>query len=286
MTPPDIFFKLNLYDSKLVTEVKEFTPGVHVFRAATAGNSILSTLWVKSAAVGASVKIRYYDIGPGGGVFPGERIDLAEHRLISTSDTSDRKLVTRLHNKIFIEAEVTGGNVEFGIYITVVGADPQIPPYLNGQEALLSVDGGDGLSLYDPTDNKFYLATATDGGLDVNIKSGTLFVGVPGDPFTLYSKIETDGSWQTIISETVPAGKKWRLLTSKIVTPCYGECDILVDGDIINSAVTSPGESNVMVSESPYYEMLEGQTLEVKFKKNYGPNTDISAVLKLTSVNA
>jgi hypothetical protein len=276
--------RLGLYESLIVAPVAQYDAGFHTFRIMTAGNSILSTLWVKSIDVGASVVVKWYDIGPGSGDYIGEKVYTASHAIITTADTSDRKIVPRIHNRAFCEIEVIGGNAVFGVYATVVSDFPQQAPYLDAQSWISAGDGGNANAILDMTDNKFYLARGKNGVADINVVSGTVFIGFQGSPLRFRDKIEADGTLQTIINEIVPSGKKWRLLSSNICSRVYGVCDIIIDGNIINSAVTGPSNSNVSVVEQPYYEILEGQTLEVKFKKNYGPVSDVSIVIQIDSI--
>lgn len=83
------------------------------------GNSILSTLFVESCDVGASILVEYWDSTTGTEV--GERYDLIAHRVLTDSGI-DRITVTRIHNKPNARVTVIGGNVRFGIYITVVAS--------------------------------------------------------------------------------------------------------------------------------------------------------------------
>lgn len=286
MSPSEFTNRLQLYDSNIIVPVSVFDAGLHKYRVATSGNSILSTLWVKSIDVGATVKARWYDIGPGNGDFPGEKIPLGEHDLISTDDKSDRRIIAKLHNKAFVEIEVIGGQAEFGIYITVVSSFPNTGLLIDGQDGVLTSDGGGAISIYDQAANKFYLARGTLGVADVNIVGGSLFLCPPGTGFVKQNKIETDGNLQTLIDETVPTGKIWRLVSVKFLSRCHGEGDILIAGSSIDGALTGPAENNVICEQMPYKEIAAGQKLEVKFKRNFGASSaDIRVIATLTTID-
>lgn len=105
--------------------------GTEIRRLSIRGNSFLSGVYVKSMSVGATLKINYYDYTTDDGT---ERNPLNSHTLItSTSTEADKVLVTRFHDKPVCEYVVTGGTVEFSVYITVI-ADPLVDINFNAPE--------------------------------------------------------------------------------------------------------------------------------------------------------
>jgi hypothetical protein len=166
--------RLGIYDTIALVPVSSFPAGDYLIKSATYSNSILSTLWVKEIDPGAEILCRWYDIGPGSGSMPGEKIYIAAHKLISTSDTSDRRLVSGIHNKAFLEISITGGNATFGVYITAVSSFPQEAPFREGQEALLTTDAGSAIAVYDEAENKYYFLRGDNGKLEVIVSGGTL----------------------------------------------------------------------------------------------------------------
>jgi hypothetical protein len=192
----DAIFRLGLYESKAIVEIQTVSPGTYIIPMSTDGNSILSTLFVNSCPLGASVKVNYYDFGPGDGTLPGERYDLESHQLVSTSAFSDRIVVNKMHNKPRAEIIVAGGNVSFGVYITVVSnfAVDLKGNFLDGQPVNLGLDGGVLLSTYNQATGEADLLRSENGVLAVN----------PGVPSTL-GKITavsiTNSSWTLITTE-------------------------------------------------------------------------------------
>jgi hypothetical protein len=91
-----------------------------------------------------------------------------------------------------------------------------------------------------------------------------------------------DGTSQTVISQIVPPAKNWKIRKLDICSRCYGEFYIVVNGAIIGDGKTSPIETNVSFIFAPYQKVDENLTVEVFFKKNYGPILDVSAYLHLT----
>ena len=276
-------FRLNLYDSLAILPVQILPIGTKIIGAAPYSNSLLSTVWVKTLDVGASVLVKWYDIGPGGGEFPGERVYLAEHKAISTADTSDRVIIPRLHNKAYAEIIITGGHVEIGIYVTAVSTFPLDAPYKDGQSANLLLNGGNANVIYSPVDNKFYLVTGLpDGSLNVNVTGGTIIEG-NYEPLILSARTQTTPTInQTLINETIPTGKEYRIRNVRLITRCYGSFLLYADSVIIGEGKTSPAESNVKYDISPYWPVLQGKIIKVDFIQNYGAAMDVSAYLQVT----
>ena len=100
------------------------------------------------------------------------------------------------------------------------------------------------------------------------------------------NKLTTDGNWQTLISEVVPAGKLWRVARVKFLSRCWGEGDILIDEISVDNALTGAAENNVVCDQNPYRELTAGQKFEVKFKRNYGATSaDITAIATMTTID-
>jgi len=120
-------FRLELFESRVILPVQSLAPGIHLFKIGEpAGNSLISTVFVQYLALGASVKVNYFDFGPGSGSGPGERIDLADHPIVSAGDDpkSDRRLISHVSNKPMLEVIVIGGSAEIGVHIKVVDDFP------------------------------------------------------------------------------------------------------------------------------------------------------------------
>lgn len=156
--------RVGLYESKHVLRPQILTPGTYSIQLQTDGNSLLSTVWVKAAT--GTVEVKYWDYTSGDGVIASERYELNGHGVISTPQ-SHRIVVTRLHNKPVAEIIVSGGNVEVGLYISVITDFPVDlkGSIVDGQTANLLSDGGLPISVYNEDDGKFYLLRGDDNGL-------------------------------------------------------------------------------------------------------------------------
>lgn len=160
--------QLNLYDSRIIFDVQSLPAGTYTKRLQIFGNAILSTLWVKSIDVGATVTVTYWDFGPGDGTIASEKIVIASHP-VASAVVSSRIIVTRIHNRPRVEVVVSGGSAELGIYATIANDFPVDlkGSIVDGQTANLLVDGGLPVSVYNPDDGKFYLLRGSDAGLFV-----------------------------------------------------------------------------------------------------------------------
>lgn len=168
-TTPFDHIRLGLYETRPILPVRVLTPGTYTIPLFIEGNSLLSSIYVRSVSAGGSVKVNYYDFGPGNNDLPGERYELQGHLLIDASDVTDRILVTKVHNKPHAEMIVTG-TVEFGIYVTVVASfasDLETNLKLQGQLADILKDKGLPSVGYDSGDGKYYFLPLDNGAVKV-----------------------------------------------------------------------------------------------------------------------
>lgn len=169
----EIPFRLGLYEAKVIVPIGSFSSGTYTFiLGMPAGNSLLSTIFVKELSLGAAVKVNYYDFGPGDGNFAGERIELGGHTLISSGvPKSDRKIIPRLANKPRVEIIVISGDVTIGVHIAIVSDFPSDPNLLSGQNVDLDADRGSPIMIYDTIANKWYPWSGLNGLPNVMISS-------------------------------------------------------------------------------------------------------------------
>jgi hypothetical protein len=174
------------------------------------GNSILSSIFIESIDPGATLKINYYDSTTGGDI--GERFDLVGHPLIDDTVpvlTTLRILVTRIHHRVVAEAIVTGGNIKFSLYATVVSStasDLDQSLVYNEQIANLLTDKGLVAAGYDEGTGKFYFLPIDNGAVKV---TGTVVAGGVTTP--LNTTIMTDPTPSTETSFSLVGVKRYRM---------------------------------------------------------------------------
>lgn len=282
-------FRLSLYESINIVPLKTYAAGTYQFRGAMAGNSLLCTLWVKDLAPGVTVNVRYWDFGPGGGENPGERVDVGAHLPITTPDTSDRRLISRVHNKVNAEVEIIGGSAELGLYGTVVSDFLSEGSFYEGQVANLADDGAAALAVYDPATGKFNLLRGEQGVAFVKGVGGTIYSDPPGLPKIIQSdenlETTTGGAEFDLLTVTVPASKVWKIRKTRVVCGQPIAFKLLVDSVRQNSGRTGPSEGNVNIHESPYIAVAAGAIIKIKAVQIAGPKVSVAAYLSITEEN-
>ena len=134
----------------------------------------LSSVFVESMDVGATLKVNFFDATTGADV--GERYNLKSHDLISAVG-SYRILVTRHHNRVGCEAIVTGGNVKFSVYITALPSPDLID--------LVGTDGDGNPALRTTGNGVFELSGLNDGGKVTEVTlNPTTWTALPLTPLT------------------------------------------------------------------------------------------------------
>lgn len=169
---PERLLRLSLYETRAIIPLDAYSPGVYEQPLHIEGNSILSSVYFKSGP--GSVKVDYYDTTTGQD--DGEEFALDSHDLIS-APTTNRILVTRVHNKPVARITVTGGTATFGIYITVVASfasDLDSALVRDGQLADLVTDKSLVAGTYDALSGQFKFLRSINGRLLVDASIGNV----------------------------------------------------------------------------------------------------------------
>lgn len=158
---------LDLFQTNHLVDMQTLGAGTYDRNMLIEGNSILSSVYVKAIDPGATIKVNYWDSSAGSPA--NERYNLQSHNLISSALT-DRILVTRIHNKPNLEIIITGGDVTFGVYITVVNS------FASDMDAALVNDG----ETFDAVLNQGMIAAGYDETLGIlkflRMENGRLLV--------------------------------------------------------------------------------------------------------------
>ena len=260
----DEILRLGLYESRSIFELGPRTAGVYFQKMFTEGNSILSTVFVQSIAAASSVYVEYYDYGVGGDV--GENVFLGDHEVITTALTSDRQLITKMHNKPVLKVTVVGSAV-FGVYVTVVvsqASDIDSALKKDGETVNLVTDKGMPQVIFDTVTGLWEFATGTNGIQDVNV-TGAISVIDNGDPeFIDSSAVTTPGLEQTLLSYTVPVSKTLNLLAINVACRQEALIKIFGDGALIGSGRTGPASPNFNYPYRVARSFVSGKIVEVK----------------------
>lgn len=238
----DTNFRIGLYETLPILRPATFAAGTHrVGKIMPAGNSLLVTLWKKSGA--GSVQAVWYDYAVGVDEEPSAKYVIETSPVLAAVGTQ-RAVIARIHNQVYVDLVVTGGSAEVALLASVVSDFPV--------ELDLSEMGG--------------------------IEAAT---GTPRD-FTDAGGVVTTGSPQIILMETVPVDKTWRLRRALVRCRAYGKYAIFVDSIRKGDGFTSPAESNPSFPWSPYSEAPAGSVVEIHFEQTQGPASPVSAFLHVT----
>jgi hypothetical protein len=253
------------YESKAIVPLATRSSGVYLQKIAIAGNSLLSSVFVESADVGASVLVEYYDSSTGSDV--GEQYPLNAHDPISGPIQTSRILVSNLHDKPIVRCTVIGGDVRFGVYATVVvtsASDIDNALQREGETVNLVTDKGMPVMVYDEVNGVWSFARGESGIQDVRVV-GNISIGEPGAPlFVDSSNVTTPGSLQTLASYTVPALKTLNLLSVQVVCRQESKFEAFGDGALIGSGRTGPASPNVNFAYRVARSFIAGKLIEVK----------------------
>lgn len=113
---------LREFDTNTIVPLANRVAGLYKQLLSTKANSLLSSVFIKAADPGATVTVKYYQT-TGGTEDEGEKQELGnEHKVFTSADAGNTQtvLVTRIHNKPFVEVTVAGGLAEFAVYVTAV----------------------------------------------------------------------------------------------------------------------------------------------------------------------
>jgi len=270
----DLIYRLGLYESMTVIPIASFNPGIYYVRLGTpAGNSLLSTLFVKSAS--GSVAVEYEDSGPGDGTLPGEIINLGGHTVFNTGAVSERIIITRISNKPRIKVTVLGGAVDFGLHISIVSDFPSEAPFLDGDAVDLNKDKGQPIVLYDETAGTWNFAQGVGGSISA-------VVDAPGTPkLYSFSGLTSPGGSINIFTLSPPIGKIWRLLQLSIT--CRAETSVKTSdtSTLIGSLRTGAAAPNAKFNWPPY---TITTALTVDVAQAGGPQVDLEGFVFLTEI--
>jgi len=265
-------FRIGLYDTaNVVPPISTLPVGVHRFRITTVGNSVLSTVYVRSGAGTASV--RWFDLGAGLEL-ADTQTTLLTHPTMTAGQT-DRRVVTKIHASCFVEVTVAGAPVDMGVLATVVADFPLSGNILDAQLAHLAADGGLPVSVYNPGDGKFYLLRGGPDGLAVSERVGRVLEAG--------TTLASTGPSTTILSMAPATGVTWRVRYGEVVCRGVGRWNLVVDGVRVGGGATGPERAHDR-TDMPGY-VLALASVQVGYTYSHGPaGIDIDAFVGVTEL--
>ena len=256
--------RLNEFDTYALLPLESRVAGTYIKTLVIVGNSLLSTVFVKSIA--GSVKVNYYEYTTGRD--DSERKELPSHLLITAPNTANPSKITTtpFHNTVVLEVIVTG-TAEFSVYTTVVASfatDLDAALQLDGQIAVLTEDKGMPFMCYDPDAGKFFFIRCVDGVIPTSSSEA-------GDPFFADGlHLPTSGSETTVATFIVPAGTTRKLIKVQINSFHPGSWTILDGASIIGSGKIHPGHPESIFEWSRRREIAALSTITLKYTARGG----------------
>lgn len=265
---PDL--TLQRYMTRDVFQLKDspLGPGTYTKTLEIRGNAILSSIFVKSIDPGATIKVNYFQT-TSGTIDDPERFDLNSHPLISATGTN-QIAVTRIHNKPVIEVVITGGNVEFGVYLTVndeLATDIDSALVSDGQDAELATDKGIPIACYDSANDEWMIircplpVTLSEDGTPVHRAGSITNSNMSNNP-------------NPLDSFNIPAGKTYRFKKIIVSTRVSGVFTLKAASAIIARGRTGPASMNSVFQFDPYKEVAAGTAMSLTFDQVYQTPSD------------
>jgi hypothetical protein len=228
---------LNEFQTLALIPLESRTADTYFRLASISGNSILSSVFVKSMDPGATLFVRYWDTTTGGE--SSEQYPLGEHRIVlpgmlGVKGYTDRETFTRIHDKVFCEVVVSGGAVEFGVYVTVVSSfatDLDAALQHEGDDVSIPLDKGIPITVYESTDDTWKFLRSTNGRLQVDVPGGIQVTQViPNLRHYARTLPAIPGAVNTQISYTVPTGKQFYWIAGEGTGSTWTRWIVSIDG--------------------------------------------------------
>jgi hypothetical protein len=114
------------------------------------------------------------------------------------------------------------------------------------------------------------------------------FAGLTGTAtFFDDERASTPGSEQTLVSESVPVGKKWTLYQLQLNSSRDAKIQVKIGSTLVGSGTIGAGDNNLFFSWFPGRPMAATETVTVLYDQNSStPTTTVRAHLQLTEENA
>jgi len=251
--------KLDSHQTQQLLRLEARPPGTYELQTLIQGNSLLSTVFVKTMAGGATFKVNYYETTTGSDF--GEREELPGHDLISVASSDpDYITVTPFHNTPKLEAIVTGGIVDFSVQVTVVDSfATDLDAALKKDQQIVDISNDKGIPTmcYDETTGLWNFIRCDAGGLLVNFSEGT--------PFHDQGNTSCAVGSTALTSFVVPAATTRKLTTCNISSAGQGFFTLTEDASIIAMGRTMPGSPNVFYPFRSTKNVPTGSTVALKY---------------------
>lgn len=260
-----------------ILKLETRTAGTYLVDLLIEGNSLLSTVFVKS--ISGSVEVNYHESTTGRDF--SERKELQGHPVISAPNAADpsKITITPFHNSPQCEVIVTG-TAEFSVFATVVNtfaSDLDAALQFDGETWQPTVDKGLPAMCLDETTGLLNFLRCDANGL---IVSGTFTPGEAGTPFYrdgTTSSLAPLGTVVTLDSFTVPALTTRKFRKVWVTSNHPGVWTIDAGGSIIATGRIHPGHPDSDFSFDPIREVGSSTLVKLNYCARSGrDSSDVS----------
>ena len=254
--------RLNEFDTYALLPLQSRGAGTYIKNLVIVGNSLLSTVFVKS--ISGSVKVNYYEFTTGRD--SSERKELPGHLLITAPNTANPSKITTtpFHNTVVLEVIVTG-TAEFSVYTTVVSSfatDLDAALHLEGDVVDVLEDKGLPGMCFNRTTGRFEFLSCP---LNVTI--------IEQEPFFSRGAITVvPGTTQTMLSFTVPNGTTRKLRRVFVTGSNDGYFTLESGGVEIAAGIIDNTNRNTPFIFDPQRPIGAGTLVELKFISESEPS--------------
>ncbi len=239
-----------------------YDAGIYEIDTLIEGNSILSTVFISAMAPASSLLVEYYDAQTG--ELEGEYYFLTAHPLLTIPQITNRKTVTRIHNRPKCKITIVG-QVRFSVYITVIqssASDLDASLHFEGDTVLLDRDKGLPISLFDPIQNTWVFPRSIDGRLLVSMQqplqltinkilTGESLISLPATPYT---HIDYD----------VPVNKRLYFLGAKGYSDSWANWELFINDTLILQKRNNQITPDIDIKLPSIYTLTAGDNIKIK----------------------
>lgn len=226
--------------------LREVSPGTYHVPLQIEGNSVLSSLLVTAVDTGATITVNYFQTTTG--EENEERSPLVSHTTkFAGSNAADTIIVARVHLKPVVEIVISGGNVTFGLMVTMVSA------FASDIESCLfkdqySVVGGERgipmMTIDDDTGKMLFLRTK--GGKIITNEEPS------GDPVHLTHADTLANGERRLILKKQQFDKSFRISQFSVISASDYRVSVQINGSLALSSRTSKYQPQSDQHLNPY----------------------------------
>lgn len=221
------------FETQELFPLREVSPGTYHIPLQIQGNSLLSSLLVTDVSHGASIEVNYFQTTTGEET--EERSPLVSHAAkFAGSSAADTIIVARVHLKPVVEVVISGGNVTFGLMVTMVSAfasDIESSLFKDDYQ-IVGTERGIPLMVVDDASGRMKFVRSKDGKLITNIEPS-------GEHVHVTHSDTLDPDERRLILKKQQFNKSFKMAQFTVVSASDYRVTVQVNGSLTLSSRTS-----------------------------------------------